>query len=81
MESIFEMGESAQEGFMRGEESRRLNVEKETAESVRKRSMERLAETRERESPENATKRKRLSGGRETMEYLKEKNQKENEMR
>ena len=29
VESILEMSESAQEGFMRGEESRRLNVEKE----------------------------------------------------
>ena len=51
LENIIELAESAEGELARGDESKRKSAEKEkeTAESVRKRSMERLAETRERE--------------------------------
>ena len=45
----------------KGDERREAAAEKEkeTAEPVRKRSMERLAETRQRESPDNGSKKRR----------------------
>ncbi len=58
IEDIVEMSESAQEELQRGDENKMLNVEREkkTAEIVRKRSIERLAQTREREGSESAKK-------------------------
>ncbi len=64
IEDIVKMSESAQEELQRAEENKRLDVEREkgTAEIVRKRLMERLAQTREKEGSESAKKRT----GRET---------------
>jgi len=57
-----------------------LEREKETAESVRKRSMERLGETMCREKGrENEGKRRKVGG--ETVVYLKKKGEMENELR
>ena len=52
VESIIERKEGAEEEVKRREESNTLMIEreKETAESIRKRSMGRLAEAREREN-------------------------------
>ncbi len=65
LEDILEWSEAAQEEVARGDKRKEKNAEKEreTAESVRKRPMERLAETRGRESPESATKEKKRQYG------------------
>eukprot|EP00795_Rhopilema_esculentum_P003801 gene3801-15087_t len=57
--------------------------EKETAESIRKRSMERLAETRERESQEGGKKRKKTVWDKDTevMHYMREKTEREAELK
>ena len=73
---IIERGEEVQHEVARGEESA-IEKERETAESVRKRSMERLAETRARESHESGKKRRRNDGGKEVLEYFRVKNEKE----
>eukprot|EP00794_Sanderia_malayensis_P013413 gene13413-14787_t len=82
IESIIERSEGAEEEIARGDANKRKQAEKEkeTAESVRKRSMERLAEMREREI-EEGTRKKRRSGEVETVQFLKEKSRKEMEMR
>eukprot|EP00112_Aurelia_sp_Birch-Aquarium-sp1_P014036 Seg30.4 transcript_id=Seg30.4/GoldUCD/mRNA.D3Y31 product="hypothetical protein" protein_id=Seg30.4/GoldUCD/D3Y31 len=57
-------------------------MEKATAESVRKRSMERLGETRETESnSEKARKKQRMSPQSDAVEYLREKNENEFDVR
>ena len=82
IEDIVEMSESAQEELQRGDENKRLNVEREkkTAEIVRKRSMDRLPQTREREGSESAKKRKRTGGETETVVYFKGKHEKDREL-
>ena len=50
-----------------------------TAEDVRKRSMERLSETQERQKIENETKKRRSNA--DTLEFLREKAEKEFEMK
>ena len=82
VESIIEQCEGAQEEIACADERRKNMAEKEreTAESVRKRSMERLADTSERESQENGKKKRRVMGN-ETLEFLKEKSEKEIKMR
>ena len=63
---ISERGEEVQNEVAKGEESA-IDKERETAESVRKRSMERLAETRLRESQEGGKRRKKNDGDKELM--------------
>eukprot|EP00795_Rhopilema_esculentum_P011129 gene11129-20011_t len=60
-----------------------VEKEKETAESIRKRSMERLAETRERESQEGGKKRKKTVWDKDTevMHYMREKTEREVELK
>ena len=83
IQDIIERSEEAQDEMAKGDERREkaAEKEKETAESVRKRSMERLAETRQRESPENGSRKRRINGDHDPMEYLKEKNEKELKLR
>ena len=72
VESIIERKEGAEEEIARREESNTLMIEKEkeTAESIRKRSMERLAETRERERENHTSaKRQKRSSGEETLDF------------
>ena len=65
LQDIMERSEGAQDELAKGEERKEKNAEKEkeTAENVRKRSMERLSQTRERESPESAKKKKKSYPG------------------
>ena len=60
LENIIELAESAEGELATGDESKRKSAEKdkETAESVRNRSMENLAETRERERIQRVQRRK-----------------------
>ena len=83
LQDIVERTEGAQDELAKGEERRERNAEKEkeTAEDVRKRSMERLSQTRERESPESAKKKRKCSSPGDTVEYLKEKSERELEIR
>ena len=84
MEGIVGKSQAAEEEQGKVDESKRKNVEMEkvTAESVRKRSMERLSETREIESnAEKARKKQRMSPQSDAVEYLREKNQKEFDVR
>ena len=63
LQDIVERSESAQDELAKGEEKERernAKEEKETAADARKRSMERLSQTRERESPESAKKKKKM---------------------
>ena len=64
---IIERREEVQNEAARGEESA-IEKERETAESVRKRSMERLAETRLRECQEGGKRRKKNDGDKEVMD-------------
>ena len=59
----------------RGIEKEREENEKQVAENVRKPSMETLAETLEREKEGTGKKKKRHHYGSDTIEYLKEKNE------
>ena len=71
---------AAEEEQGKMDESKRKNVEMEkaTAESVRKRSMERLSEARERESnAEKAREKQKMSPQSDAVEYLREKSQKD----
>ena len=71
--------QAAEEEQGKVDEGKRKNVEMEkaTAESVRKRSIERLSETRERESnAEKAGKKQRMSPQSYALEYVREKSQK-----
>ena len=83
IESIIERSEGAQVDMARNDENKKKQAEqeKETAESIRKRSMERLAETRGREIGEGSRKKRR--GGMEIMqlEFLKEKSGREMDFR
>ena len=73
---LIERGEEAQHVVARGEQDA-VEKERETAESVRKRSMERLAETREKESQGCGKKRKKNDGDREAIDYFRGKYDKE----
>ena len=79
IESIIGRSEGAQAEIARSEENRKkqTEAEKETAESVRTVSMERLAETREREIGEGSRKKRRGGVQSLQMEFLKEKSGKE----
>ena len=83
IESIMERKEGAEEeSACRAESSTMImKRERETAESVRKRSMERLAETRERENQKSAKKKKSNGNGEEPMGFMKEKWRMEVELR
>ena len=79
LEDVTEMEKDQQEQLSIGESKKRLFLEKETAETMRKRAMERMGETRARE---NVKRQKRESmGGGETVEYLKKKKEQERIMR
>ena len=79
LEDITEMEHSQQEQLAVGEKSRRLLIEKEkeTAETIRKRAMERVGENRSRENGEKEPKRRKC--GDETVDYLREKMSKKRE--
>ena len=82
VETIIGMTEAAEEENTRKAEKKKGEVlrEKETAESMRAKSMETLRETREREkSTESEEKRKKVSAG--TLEYLRENCEKEHEIK
>ena len=74
LENIIERSEGAEEEIARGDANKQKQVEKEkeTAEDVRKRSMERLAETKQREVEEGRRKKRRTGDG-DKIDYLKEK--------
>ena len=82
LQDIIESSEGAQDEVAKGEERKGKNAEKakETAENVRKRSMERLSQIRERERPESAKKKEKSFPG-DTVEYLKEKSEREFEIK
>ena len=67
------MEQGQQEQLAVGERNKRLLIEKEreTAETIRKRAMKRMGETRARENVEKEPKRRKCGG--ETVEYLREK--------
>ena len=64
LENITEMAREQREQLLRGEVKKKNDIEKEreTAETVRKRAMERMGETRERENVERERKKKRYGG-------------------
>eukprot|EP00795_Rhopilema_esculentum_P002222 gene2222-biopygen11283 len=64
LEDITETAREQQEQLLRGEVKKKNDIEKEkeTAEAVRKRAMERMGETRERENVERERKKKRHGG-------------------
>ena len=82
IESIVKRSEGAHEEIEKVGINKRKQAEKEreNAESMRKRAMERLAETREREGSASA-KKKRRSVGSDAVEHLTEKSLKETELR
>ena len=81
LEDITEMGQGQQEQLAVGERNMRLLIEKEreTAETIRKRDMERMGETRARENLEKEPKRRKCGG--KTVEYLREKKEQEKKVR
>ena len=72
IESIVELSAVAEKEIMEAQSAKNKcsETERETAESVRKRSMEGLSQTRERENVESSKKRRSGSG---MVEYLQEK--------
>jgi len=81
IQDIMGMAEAAQEEIIQKVAENKISRDKErmTAEDVRKRSMERLSETQEREKFENETKKRRSNA--DTLEFLREKAEKEFEMK
>ena len=81
LEEITEMEESQQEQLKIGEDKRRLvsQKEKETAESMKKRAMERMGETRARENVERVGKQRKC--GTEAVDYLREKREQERKIK
>ena len=77
IESIIELSEIAEKEIMEAQSAKNkwFETEKETAETVRKRSMERLSQTRDRENLESSKKKKR--SGTRMFEYLEEKETRE----
>ena len=75
IEDIIDMTEAAEEEHAHKAAAKRASEkERITAEDVRKRSMERLAETQKRQNSEVEVKKKRSNG--KTMEFLREKAEK-----
>ena len=83
MEEIVEKNKEAKEGLDRKNEKKNtaVDAERETAENVRKRSMERWSETSKRENMARAKKRKKMNANSEAVEYLREKSAKECELK
>ena len=84
MEDIVGKSQAAEEEQRKVDECKQNNIEieKVTGESVRNRSMERLSETRERESnSEKVRKKQRMSPQSGAVEYLRDKNEKEFDVR
>ena len=81
IENIMEQREGAEEEIAQRAESTAVVMEKEreTAEGVRKRSMERLAEAIGRENQRNA--KKKRNSGEETLDFMKDKWRMELELR
>jgi len=81
IESIVELSEVAEKEIMeaQGAKNKLSETERETAESVRKRSMERLSQTRERENLESSKKKRRSGNG--MVEYLQEKEAREEQQK
>eukprot|EP00794_Sanderia_malayensis_P020853 gene20853-22899_t len=81
LEDIIEMSEWQKEQLVRGNTKKKNEVEKEkkTAEAVRKRAMERMGETRERENEERSAKKRK--SGTDAVEYLKEKREEDGKMK
>ena len=79
VESIIERSEGAQIEIEKVDEGkkRQAEKEKETAEIIRKRSMDRLAETRDRELGEGVRKKRRIGIETGHMELFKEKSERE----
>ena len=68
-----------EEQWDNGERRKEIEKEKETAASVRKRAMERLAETRAREGVEREGRKRRV--GTEAVEYLKERREHDDKLK
>ena len=81
IQDIMGKAEAAEEGITQkaAENKNSRDKDRMTAEDVRKRSMERLSETQEREKIENETKKRRSNP--DTLEFLREKAEKEFEMK
>ena len=77
IENIIEASKNAEKELMESQNNKNKQSEKEreTAESVRKRSMERLSQTRDREGLESSKKKRRSGTG--MVEYLQEKETRE----
>ena len=83
MEEIVEKSKEAKEGLDRKNEKKNtaVDAERETAENIRKRSMERWSETSKRENLARAKKRQKMNANSEAVEYLREKSAKECELK
>ena len=81
IESILELSAVAEKEIMEAQSAKNKcsETERETAESVRKRSMERLSQTRERENLESSKKKRRSGSG--MVEYLQEKEAREEQQK
>ena len=81
LEELIGMEESQQEQLQVGEKRKRAELDKDraTAESMRKRAMERMGETRARENVESEGRKRR--GGTEVMDYLKERRQHDSKLK
>ena len=83
LEEIIEKSKAAEEELGKKSDSNRklADSERETAEDVRKRSMERLSETQKRDRAEREKKRRKENTQSDAVQYLKEKSDKEFEIR
>ena len=83
IESILELSAVAEKEIMEAQSAKNKcsETERETAESVRKRSMERLSQTRERENLESSKKKRRSGSGSGMVEYLQEKEAREEQQK
>ena len=81
LEDLIEMEESQQEQVQNGEKRKRAELERDraTAESIRKKAMERMGETRARENVECEGRKRK--GGTEAVEYLKERREHDSKMK
>lgn len=83
LESVIERSEGAQEEILRGDSEKRRQAEKdrETAEDVRKRSMERYAATRARDNAGSVSVKRKRDSGAEAVGFLMDKGKQEIELR
>ena len=83
IESIVELSAVAEKEIMEAQSAKNKcsETQRETAESVRKRSMERLSQTRERENLESSKKKRRSGSGSGMVEYLQEKEAREEQQK